>query len=282
MEFIVKVGRLGNKATVDGIAVEAGKRTSFDITPEHFISQSSLPATPLSPDTTLAQAQQKIQEIFISPPRLADLGTLLKLNIIQKLAPGISKEGYVEEQQEETTSSSTHPAQSPRAPRTVDDPLRHEPPPARPYPYNDPLAVAPRRPYIPPGMEPPGFEDEYDIMRPPGRGAGPGGPGSSPFGIGDRDLYPPGLGPNDPIRPHLGPGGIPRVGGGGGMHPTFDEPLFGGQGNASPDDPLVPPGARYDPTGPGDPRGGRRFPGGFPGGGQPPNPFSGFHGGDFI
>ena len=66
------------------------------------------------------------------------------------------------------------------------------------------------------------------------------------------------------------------------MHPTFDDPLFGGQGAASPDDPLVPPGARYDPTGPGDPRAGSRFPGGFPGGGQRPNPFAGFRGGDFI
>ena len=280
MEFILKIGRLGNKAIVDGIAVEAGKRTSFDITPEDFVSQSSLPATPLPPDATLEQAQQKIQEVFISPARLADLGALLKLNIIQKLAPGISKEGYVEEQQEETLSSSTQQA----APRNIDDPLRYEPPPARPYPYNDPLAAQPRRPYVPPGMEPPGFEDEYDIMRPPGRGgaAVPGGLGG-PFGIGDRDLYPPGLGPNDPIRPHLGPGGLPRPGGGGGMHPTFDDPLFGGQGGSpgGRDDPQVPPGARYDPTGPGDPRTGRRFPGGFPGGG-PPNPFAGFGGGDFI
>ena len=53
----------------------------------------------------------------------------------------------------------------------------------------------------------------------------------------------------------------------------------------------VPPGARYDPIGPGDGprniRGGGR--GGFPGaggrgfgGGGPPNPFGGFGDGDFI
>ena len=50
----------------------------------------------------------------------------------------------------------------------------------------------------------------------------------------------------------------------------------------------APPGARYDPVGPGDGppnlRGGTRFPrggGGF-GTGGPPNPFGGFGEGDFI
>ena len=55
----------------------------------------------------------------------------------------------------------------------------------------------------------------------------------------------------------------------------------------------VPPGARYDPIGPGGGpphgRGGPRFPGGGGGGGgggfgggAPPNPFGGFGGNDFI
>lgn len=48
----------------------------------------------------------------------------------------------------------------------------------------------------------------------------------------------------------------------------------------------APPGARYDPTFPGDfpPTGGLRGPRGpFGGpGGGPPNPFGGFGGGDFI
>ena len=42
---------------------------------------------------------------------------------------------------------------------------------------------------------------------------------------GERDLYPPGLGPNDPLR--IGPMRGPR---GGGMHPTADDPMFGGGG----------------------------------------------------
>lgn len=81
----------------------------------------------------------------------------------------------------------------------------------------------------------------------------------------------------------------------GGMHPSFDDPLFAGRGGGEDDffNPQVPPGARYDPLGPGDgPRrgaggrmGGPGFRGGFDGGGGfggPPNPFGGFGGGDFI
>jgi len=280
MEYVVKVGRLGNKATVDAIAVEAGKRASFDIDPNDYISGSSLPSTPLPPDGSLTAASATMQTIFISPARLSDLGSLLKLRIIQPLAPGLSKAGY------EDSGSTTAPqrAPSPRAPATIPSPSA-EPAPARPYvPFADPLA-APRRPPLPPGLEPPGFDDEYDVLRPPGRL--PGGP--LPPGLGARDLYPPGLGPLDPLRPHFAggglggvPGGLGGPGAGGGMHPTFDDPLFGGagEGNAGGRDPRVPPGARYDPTGPGDPRAGM----GFGGAGRrgPPNPFGGFGSGDFI
>jgi PI31 proteasome regulator len=74
------------------------------------------------------------------------------------------------------------------------------------------------------------------------------------------------------------------------MHPRFDDPLFGGeQGQEGGLLGNVPPGARYDPTYPGDPQGnlgggpgtGRRGPGaGGPGG---PGGFGGFGGfSDFI
>lgn len=94
---------------------------------------------------------------------------------------------------------------------------------------------------------------------------------------GDRDLYPQGLGPRDPFYGGVGPGLGPQ--GGGGMHPTFDDPLFAGQGQAGRGyDPQAPPGSRYDPVGPGlggHPRGAGM-------GGRPPNPFGGFGDGDFI
>ena len=91
---------------------------------------------------------------------------------------------------------------------------------------DDPLAAPPRRP-IPAGdFPPPGFEDEYEINRPPRGGGGLMMPGRSPYGIGHDDLNPPGLGPHDPLRPSfVGGGGLPRPGGGsGGMHPTLDDP----------------------------------------------------------
>jgi hypothetical protein len=112
------------------------------------------------------------------------------------------------------------------------------------------------------------------MNRPPRGYPGLGG-GRNPYNIGERDLYPAGLGPNDPLRGSMGPGFGP---GGGGMHPTFDDPLFGGGGGVGGYDPRAPPGARYDPVGPGEPpvgrnpgplgsrgRGGRGF-GGFGGG----------------
>jgi hypothetical protein len=281
MEYIVKVGRLGSKAVVDAIAVGDEKRTSFDLTMKDYISEGNLPASPVEDSEVTPAATQKIQDIFISAGRLSDLGDLLKLKVIQKLAPGISKEGYEETQ--ETGAASTARQEERQRDRDIreperpaHDPLRHEPPPARPHPFQDPN-VGPLRPN-PDGLDPPGFDDEYDLLRGPRGGVQPG---RSPFGIGHDDLYPPGMGPNDPFR---GPGGgLPRPGGGG-MHPTFDDPLFGG-GAGMRGDPQVPGGARYDPVGPGDPRGGPR---GFPGaghrgpGGAPHNPFGGFGGGDFI
>ncbi len=294
MEYLVKVNRLGTKAVVFGIGLGDDKTASFDVPLQDYISDSSLPASPLNTDNSIDEASQTLQQIFISPHRLADLGGLIRLNIISKLTPGLHKAGY-EDPSASTTSTSTSSTTQPHQQPT------REPQPARPppFPANDPLAIPrPPQPHHPPGeFLPPGFEDEYEVNRPP-RGwppVGGIGGGRHPAAIGDADLYPAGLGPNDPFRGTIGPG-LPRPGlGGGGMHPTFDDPLFGGRGGDGGGgfDPQAPPGARYDPVGPGmggAPRdgrhmGGRGGGGGFPGGGlggRPPNPFGGFGGGDFI
>jgi hypothetical protein len=281
MEYIIKVGRLGSKATVDGIALGDDKRASFDLTVNDYVSPGNFPATPVAGEINDGSTKT-IENIFISVGRLSDLGSLLKVSIIQKLAPSLQKEGYEDQASTASASSRQQERQQPfpRDPeRPNHDPLRHEPPPARPRPYGD-TGIEPRRPF-PDGLEPPGFEDEHDILRGP-RGGFPSG--RNPLGIGHDDLYPPGLGPNDPFRPSFGPGLGGR--GGGGMHPTFDDPLFGGGGGEGiRGDPQAPGGARYDPVYPGDPRGGPgRFPGaGYRGpGGAPHNPFGGFGGGDFI
>jgi hypothetical protein len=193
--------------------------------------------------------------------------------------PCLHKEGY-----EESANAASAEASRVRNEREDAGGRRNIPPPnpladpepARPYPFQDPLAADPRRP-IPQGdFPPPGFDDEYDLSRPL-RGMAPPFPGArSPFGIGHDDLNPPGLGPNDPLRgSFVGGGGF-----GGGMHPTFDDPLFGGNGRGrGQGGPQNPPGARYDPLGPGGE--GPRYEGGR-GGGPPNNPFGGFGGNDFI
>jgi hypothetical protein len=204
--------------------------------------------------------------------------SVLKVTIIQKLTPGLNKEGYEEApnaaaQDAHDEREEAHARRNPPA-NPLRDPM---PQPARPYPFDDPLAAPPRRPLPHGDFPPPGFDDELDMNRPlrgmlhPLPGAGP------PFGIGGDDLNPPGLGPHDPLRGSFvgGGGGFGVGGGSGGMHPSFDDPLFGGQGQGGGYNPQAPPGSRYDPTGPGDgPHHG--------GGGRPPNPFGGFGSGDFI
>ncbi|CAN9197832.1 unnamed protein product [Alternaria sp. RS040] len=290
MEYLVKVNRLGGKAVVYALALGDDKTTHFEVTTKDYISESQLPFS-VSEDASTEDVSQKVQELFISPGRLNDLGSLLKISVIQKLAPGLNKPGY-EEASEDRERTPTADQQEPQRgqPANPRQPP-NEPEPARPYPFHDPLAARPGSGrHLPEPI--PGFDDELEVNRQSGRM-----PGNNPINIGHDDLYPQGLGPNDPLRPHLA-GGLPRPGGfgGGGMHPTFDDPLFRGQGGQGGYDPRAPPGARYDPMGPGDPLredrgrgpmfpggGGFGGPGGFGGaGGRPPNPFGGFGDGDFI
>lgn len=284
MEYLLKVNRMGNKAIVMGMGLGDDKTTSFDLRVIDYVSESSLPTTPRQSTVSLDQAAREMVNMFISNGRLSDFGTLMRLNVVQKLLPGLQKEGY-EESSTQSSSSSASAARGSTAPgrhsdNPLRDPLREDyQPPARPYPLHDPLAQ-PRRPFPTGEFMPPGFEDPYDMTRPPRPLVG-----HPSFGhIGERDLYPQGLGPNDPLRGGLGPGYGGGFGGGG-MHPTLDDPLFRGQGRSDGGyDPQAPPGSRYDPVGPGGaPRGGGG--GGFSGGGargRPPNPFSGFGSGDFI
>ncbi|KAF3766826.1 hypothetical protein M406DRAFT_350278 [Cryphonectria parasitica EP155] len=270
MQFVLKIDRMGSKTEIRGLAVGADKITRLEISARDYISSSALPLRiTLRPDGAEDRSDltSKLQAVFISPERVADLASLLKINIFQRLIPGLQKEGYEETAdalQDANTAArerSGRPQQHPRVPEPALPEL------ARPYPFDDPLA-APRRPGVPAGdFAPPGFEDELEINRPPRGGLRMPGDGRSPFNIGHDDLHPPGLAPYDPLRGSFVPGGgLPRPGGmGGGMHPTFDDPLFqGGGGQGGGHDPQAPPGARWDPVGPG--MGPPRFGGGRPGG----------------
>lgn len=233
LQYLVKISRLGGKAVINGLGIGDDKVHTVDFVIKDYFSESSFPFTlPSSSssdnDDDSEQKARSLQHLFISPGRLADLATLFKLQIIQKLAPALQKEGYEE---------SAHAASQREIPSTSSpqDPLREDrlrrPPPAS-SPFAQPDATIydpitglppppPSRPYPAGDFPPPGFEDEYEINQPLGRG-GLGG-GRRPLNIGERDLYPPGLGPYDP----LGSGGGGFIGGGG-MHPTFDDPIFSG------------------------------------------------------
>ncbi|KAJ5982981.1 hypothetical protein N7481_005080 [Penicillium waksmanii] len=188
MQYLLKVSRLGGNVVINALALGDDRTSSFDLPVKDYISGS---AVPLPATENIAGA---LQDVFISSARLNDLIGLFKINVIQKLAPGLYKEGY------EDTNRHIRPEAEPRH-----DPLREDfPQPARPYPFNDPLAAGPRMPN-PPDFAPPGFEDEFEIHRPPrGYPQGLGG-GRSPYNIGDRDLYPAGMAPHDPLRGVHGP-----------------------------------------------------------------------------
>lgn len=233
LKYLVKVSRLGGKAVVNGMGIGDDKVHTMDCPIKEFLSDSTFPYT-ATPSNDEDQKARALETLFISPGRITDLGSLLKVQIIQKLAPGLYKEGY-----EVSAHAASQSEDRDRRGQPESEPNREDqstpvndllhggrlPAHAEPQPFNDPPAAAPRRPFPAGDLPPPRFEDEYEINRLPGRG-GLGGE-RRPLNIGERDLYPPGLGPHDPLRAGgFGPGGM----GGGGMHPTFDDPLFGGGG----------------------------------------------------
>ncbi|KAK4126435.1 hypothetical protein N657DRAFT_688965 [Parathielavia appendiculata] len=304
MQFVIHIDRMGAKTEVRGLARGDERIARFDITTRDYISSSSLPLRISLNQVGVedrSDLPQKFKTLFISEERIKDLSTLLKISVIQRLLPSLQKEGYTESPSTSTPHRRTPPPQHNEPPPTGIP--AHLPPPAapRPYPAPDPLAAPPRHPIPAADFTPPDFEDEYEVNRPP-RGPIPVPGGLGGFGgLGRDDLYPAGLGPHDPIRGSftggagaggIGPGGLRRPGdgepgglgnGGGGMHPTFDDPLFRGPRPGGDGDETfggqVPPGARWDPLGPGgQPRfgGGRGREGGGFGG------FGGFGGGDII
>ncbi|KAI1104068.1 PI31 proteasome regulator N-terminal-domain-containing protein [Jackrogersella minutella] len=281
LRFVIRTDRMGGKAEIRGLGINDERITRVAVTIKDFVSNAALPIRITINDDgeDRSNLSQTLRNVFISDSRIEDLASLIKINIVQKLLPSLQKEGYEESADDRAAREDADEAgrRPPRQP-VMPDPL---PQPANPYPFNDPLNPPPRNPVPAGDFPPPGFEDPYDIDR---RARIPLQPARSPFGnIGADDLNPPGLGPHDPLRPGLGVGGgLPRPGGGRGMHPTFDDPLFGGLGGDNENfDPQVPPGARYDPLGPGGvPRLGGRRPGG--GGGPFGGGFGGFGSGDII
>lgn len=245
--FLLKVVKLSKRLVIHGIALEDDKTTTLDIPIADFTSESSFPYDAASENVS------PLVHAFISSARVKDLVGQYKLQVLQKLVPGLRKEGY------EDGPSSAVPARQPSA--TFQPSVQPEA--ARPAP-------AP-------------FSPEPDLSR-PFTLPQPGG-SRSPFEIGRSDLEP--LGGNIP-NPFAPPSLFPGLGGGNsgdGMYAGPSHPMFGdrmnpmrgggvgpgGQGPWGGDGFLppmgAPPGARFDPVGPFGPgRGGSPA---FPGSGSP-------------
>jgi len=214
LEFIINIAKLGKKTVINAIALEAENVASLDISSDDFTSPSFFP------HNIDAANPQPLVHGFISSNRVSDILSQFKLKIIQKLLPGLQKEGYSEAADSSTTASSSAnpPTQGPTAPR--------------PRPQTPPDAPD-RNPYIP-----------YPAFP------------RNPLEIGRRDLDP------FPTNPFAPPSLFPP-GSGDGMFVGPDHPMFGiGRGTNSPNRGIwggdgylppmgAPPGARFDPVGPG-------------------------------
>lgn len=211
---------------------------------------------------------KSLQDAFATPARLNDFITLYRLNILQPLIPGLRKEGYSE------LPASTSSGQSSSSSASNSGRIGRE---GGPY-YPDtggPLGVVPTGPSggegRGDGRRPPDYGGDHDPLRVPGSG-GRGSNHPNPYDIGRSDLLPLG-GMGGTFAGPLGGGiGGAGMGGGNGMFMGRDHPLFrdrfvndGGVGGGEPQGGAgrlwggdgflppgaVPPGARFDPVGPG-------------------------------
>ena len=238
LTFLVKVVPLGVRVLIHATALESNRTESYEVELDRFTSRSFWPW----PHTSFAEgngnAREPLVNGLVSSSRVSDFVFGFQVKIVQKLVPGLRKDGYeevTEGDQGSSSSAATAPSSS-RMPRQPEVPRR--------WPEDD--------------------DDDY-LRQPPLR---------NPLIIGDRDLDPlggrGGFGP-----PPLFPGG--DDGGGmfvGPNHPIFRDrfphPQRGGGGGMGGG--MVPPGARFDPVGPfgqgplrpgaGGGRGGRPPPGG--------------------
>ncbi|KAG6002714.1 hypothetical protein E4U21_002823 [Claviceps maximensis] len=276
MQFLMRVDRMGSKVEVRALAVGDENIHRFERTVRDVVNASSLPIriTMKGGQEDRSDLAEKLMKAFVSPEAITSILYDVKVKLVQKLIPKLGIAGYEETADAEETARLERRTQEARNPYRPSIPGGNPRLPSMPYPQPDPslpgmappprpgMMAPPPRPGVPAGdFAPPGFEDEYEINRPP-QGGGSLGNFPSPFNIGHDDLNPASLGPQDPLRgSFVGGGGLRRPGGSSGMHPTFDDPLFTGQGQVSPGypgegyDPQAPPGARWDPLGPdGNPR----------------------------
>lgn len=263
LEFVVKIIKLGARTMINAIAIEVcscyplqtntpnilkgDKAASLDISTNDFVSPSFFPHD-------LTTDAQPLVHGFIASNRITDFMSRFKLQIVQKLVPGLQKGGYSEESDSApsnaTGSNPQHAHPRPQAPPQAPDYYPSHIPPENPLSIGrsdlDPFpGMNPSNPFAPPPLFPPQGSDGMFVGpdHPIFSGRGPGGlggrAGQGRWG-GDGFLPPMGAPPGarfDPVGPSPFSGGIGGRGRGGGGAP--------GAGNMrGPDnDEFMPPGA---------------------------------------
>ncbi|WWD17489.1 hypothetical protein CI109_101930 [Kwoniella shandongensis] len=237
LTFRVRVGRMGGRVQIDAMA-EDGAPNTISVILNDLVDPSSFPI----PSSATASSSSDSSTSPETPAKAVGFKSIatVKTFVEQYKRDVIARllPGLqVPGYQEQSGSNPRNP--SPSAPS-------HEPPPARPAP-----------PY-PSGPS-------FDPLRDPHQS-------SNPLSVGRRDL--------DPLSSLQPPGQFNPNRDGGGMLVDFNHPLFDSRRRQDPDvfgpgGSIQPPGARWDPVGPGAGGGaGGRFPG--PGG----NPLGGVGVGD--
>ncbi|KAF9366827.1 hypothetical protein BGX34_006096 [Mortierella sp. NVP85] len=265
LTYLIKCVQMAGNLVIHGTTLETSKICTLELKAKDFTSASYFPFT-----TSTDMNRDPLWNGFISRSRIQDLITEFKTNIIQKLIPGLSKEGYQEERTTGTTTAGGSATGATGGDRRGDrggyGPGYYPDDPSG-FPGIGGIPGVPRPGIVP---RPPIFGDPFSAEDPGmgGFGGFGGMGGRNPLSIGHSDL--------DPFGGRIGGGigGIGSPGGfgggfgggiggssGGGMvvgpnHPMFRRPPGAGSGGGIYGGPQplprgsVPPGARFDPIGP--------------------------------
>lgn len=234
-EFIVKLAKLGKRTVLNAIALEASAFTTLssifityaplqtDKAASFDIATDDFTSPSFFPHSLAVANAQPLVHGFISSNRVADFISQFQIMMIQKLVPALRKAGYVE-QETETVHPRFEPGPSNAQAQTIYPPNAPE--------RNSPQQILPRNP-----LEI-GRTDREPFPRNPFAPPSlfPGSEGDGMFVGPNHPIFGAGLGSPDRRGPWGGDGFLPPMG--------------------------APPGARFDPVGPGL--------GPFPGGPLPP------------
>lgn len=89
LQYLIKISRLGSKSVINGLGIGDDKVHTMDMKVTEYLSESSFPYKIQAESS--AEREESIRKAFISSGRLTDAASMIKLHIIQKLAPGLHK-----------------------------------------------------------------------------------------------------------------------------------------------------------------------------------------------